>query len=224
MGPEELNPIYRSTWVVVVAAGDGSRFGGRKQFAEINGRPVVAICIEAARSVAAGLVLVVPPAVGREDLPAIPGGIDAVVTGGATRSDSVGAGLRSVPGAAEVVVVHDAARPLASPGLFKTVVNAVLEGADAAIPGLAISDTLKRVEGDLVLSTVERDGLVTVQTPQAFRAGLLREAHSKGAAATDDAALVEALGATVRIVPGESSNLKLTSPGDLRLLESLMGR
>jgi len=150
--------------------------------------------------------------------------VDSVVAGGATRTESVRAGLLAVPDHAEVVVVHDAARPAASADLFRAVVDAIAEGADAAVPALAVSDTLKRVDGDLVLSTVARDGLVAVQTPQAFRAGVLREAHAKGESATDDAALVEALGATVRIVPGESSNLKLTTPGDLALLESVLRR
>jgi 2-C-methyl-D-erythritol 4-phosphate cytidylyltransferase len=226
MGSDALNPIYERTWVIVVAAGDGSRFGSRKQFAVINGRPVVSLSMATARSVAAGLVLVVPPAGSGTSLveldPTLATMADAVVSGGATRADSVRSGLGAVPAEAEVVVVHDAARPLASRALFEKVVIAVLDGADAVIPAVAVQDTLKRVDGDVVVQTVERDGLVAVQTPQAFRASLLREAHSSGATATDDAALVEALGATVRIVPGESSNLKLTSPGDLRVIESLI--
>jgi 2-C-methyl-D-erythritol 4-phosphate cytidylyltransferase len=226
MGSDALSPIYERTWVIVVAAGDGSRFGSRKQFAVVNGRPLVSLSMTTARSVAAGLVLVVPPAPSAQDLTAFDTNLaamaDTVVPGGVTRADSVRSGLRAVPADAEVVVVHDAARPLASRELFERVVSAVIDGADAAIPAIAVTDTLKRVDRDVVVQTVDRDGLVAVQTPQAFRASLLREAHATGATATDDAALVEALGATVRIVPGESTNLKLTSSGDLRVIESLI--
>jgi 2-C-methyl-D-erythritol 4-phosphate cytidylyltransferase len=209
------------TWVVVVAAGDGNRFGGRKQFAELGGRPVVAMALEAARSVALGIVLVVPATIAGSDHESFLEA-DLVVQGGATRADSVRAGLAVVPGDAEVVVIHDAARPLASTRLFESVVRAVRDGADAAVPALRVADTLKRVDGDVVVATVPRADLVSVQTPQAFRAEVLRRAHAGSPDATDDAALVESLGATVRVVEGEAFNLKLTEPGDLRVLEALM--
>jgi 2-C-methyl-D-erythritol 4-phosphate cytidylyltransferase len=211
---------------VVVAAGDGIRFGSKKQFAALAGRPVVSMSVESARSVADGVVLVVPSGVSATEIegldPDLVRATDVIVCGGATRADSVRAGLSAVPGRAGVIVVHDAARPLASRELFRSVVTAVRDGADGAIPALAVSDTLKRVDRDVVVSTVSRSDLVSVQTPQAFRASVLREAHAGSADATDDAALVEGLGATVRIVPGESSNLKLTAPGDLRVLEALI--
>ena len=124
-------------------------------------------------------------------------------TGGATRSESVRAGLAAVPPDAEVVVVHDAARPLATAALFDAVIDAVRAGADGAVPGLPVADTLKRVDDVRVIETVDRVGLVAVQTPQAFRAGVLRAAHAPAADATDDAALVEALGGTVVVVPGD---------------------
>jgi 2-C-methyl-D-erythritol 4-phosphate cytidylyltransferase len=212
---------------VVVAAGDGLRFGSKKQFATLAGRPVVSMSVESARSVADGVVLVVPVGVSEteiEDLdPDLARSTDAIVFGGATRADSVRAGLSAVPGHAGVIIVHDAARPLASRELFRSVVTAVRDGADGAIPALPVSDTLKRVDRDIVVSTVSRSDLVSVQTPQAFRSSVLREAHAGSDDATDDAALVEGLGATVRIVPGESCNLKLTAPGDLRVLEALIG-
>jgi 2-C-methyl-D-erythritol 4-phosphate cytidylyltransferase len=214
------------TWAVVVAGGDGSRFGGRKQFAELGGRRVVSIALEAARSVSAGVVLVLPESIVESELESTVlesfGEADLVVRGGATRADSVRAGLAAVPADAEVVVVHDAARPLASERLFEAVVRAVREGADGAVPALRVADTLKRVDGDVIVATVPRDHLVSVQTPQAFRAEILRRAHADSPGATDDAALVESLGATVRIVPGEASNLKVTEPGDLQVLESLL--
>ena len=121
----------------------------------------------------------------------------------------------------DVVVVHDAARPLASPVLFKAVIDAVRSGADAAVPALLVPDTVKRVEGDRVVETIARDGLVVVQTPQAFRADALRAAHREGDDATDDAALVEATGGRVVVVPGEPANLKVTTPADLVVASAL---
>jgi 2-C-methyl-D-erythritol 4-phosphate cytidylyltransferase len=117
------------------------------------------------------------------------------------------------------VVVHDAARPLASDDLFKAVVAAVMKGADGAIPGVPVSDTLKRVDGMIVRETVDRSGLVRVQTPQAFRATMLRQGHAGEPEATDDAAVIEALGGVVVVVPGEEGNIKITTPGDLAFLE-----
>ncbi|HTR97126.1 MAG TPA: 2-C-methyl-D-erythritol 2,4-cyclodiphosphate synthase, partial [Candidatus Acidoferrales bacterium] len=119
------------------------------------------------------------------------------------------------PRDADVVVVHDAARPLAAPGLFEAVVAAVGAGADAAVPALAVTDTLKRVEAGRVAATVERAGLVAVQTPQAFRRAALAAAHEGGAEATDDAALVEAAGGRVVVVDGDARNVKITDAGDL---------
>jgi 2-C-methyl-D-erythritol 4-phosphate cytidylyltransferase len=127
-----------------------------------------------------------------------------------------------VPDDVDVVVVHDAARPLASRRLFDLVVHAVVDGADGAVPALAISDTVKRVRGERVVETVSRDGLVAVQTPQAFRATVLRAAHRVGAIDTDDAALVEADGGTVVVVEGERRNLKLTRAEDLQVAEALL--
>jgi 2-C-methyl-D-erythritol 4-phosphate cytidylyltransferase len=216
-----------TVWVVVVAAGGGHRFGGRKQFAEIDGRPLVRWSVEAARSVADGIVLVVPADIAGTDATAGTDGTDTygadvVVAGGSTRTGSVRAGLAAVPGEAEVIVVHDGARPLASADLFRSVVEAVTAGAAAAVPGLALADTVKHVEDDVVVSTVDRRGLVTVQTPQAFRAEVLRGALESGDDATDDAGLVEALGATVRVVNGEPRNLKVTTPDDLDMVRALI--
>ena len=207
-----------SVWAVVVAAGEGRRFGGPKQVAHLAGRRVLDWSIDAARTVAAG-VIVVTPASGLELAPEA----DATVPGGATRAGSVRAGLAAVPDKADIVVVHDAVRPLASPALFRAVVNAVEGGADGAIPGLPVAETLKRVHNGAVVATVDRDGLVVVQTPQAFRAGILRAAHEGAPEATDDAALVEAMGGTVVVVPGEDRNSKLTVVEDLMLARALHG-
>jgi 2-C-methyl-D-erythritol 4-phosphate cytidylyltransferase len=120
-------------------------------------------------------------------------------------------------------VVHDAARPLAGPALFERVVAAVDAGADGAVPGIALADTVKRVDGHRVTATVDRDDLVAVQTPQAFRADVLRAAHGARPEATDDAALVEALGGTVVVVEGDRRNFKITSPDDLFVARALVG-
>ena len=155
-------------------------------------------------------MVVLPPDCQWDGLPGA-----TAVPGGASRSESVRAGLAAVPPTAGIVVVHDAARPLASPALFAAVVAAVRAGADGAVPAVPGVDTLKRVDGDRVLGTVSRETLVAVQTPQAFRAGALRAAHSGGGEATDDAALVESAGGTVVVVTGEPDNLKVTTPDDL---------
>jgi 2-C-methyl-D-erythritol 4-phosphate cytidylyltransferase len=202
-----------SVAAVVVAAGQGQRFGGPKQFAIMNHDTVTSLSVRASRSVADSVVLVVPANYQGDGE-----GADVVVIGGSTRAESVRAGLKEC-GDADVIVVHDAARPLATPALFTAVVNAVLAGADGAVPGLPISDTVKRVrrEGTLnvVEETTERSELVAVQTPQAFARDILIRAHANGDDATDDAALVEALGGRVVVVDGEVDNIKITFPGDL---------
>jgi 2-C-methyl-D-erythritol 4-phosphate cytidylyltransferase len=211
-----------SVAAVIVAAGQGQRYGEAKQFAVLNHDTVTAHSVRAARSVAERVVLVVPVHYqGNGE------GADVVVVGGPTRAASVRAGLEEC-GGADVIVVHDAARPLATPSLFALVVEAVLAGADGAVPGLPISDTVKRIrrEGNstVVDGTVARDELITVQTPQAFAHDVLIRAHASGDDATDDAALVEALGGRVVVVPGELDNVKITVPGDLAKASSIASR
>jgi 2-C-methyl-D-erythritol 4-phosphate cytidylyltransferase len=206
------------TWAIVVAAGSGTRFGAAKQFASLGGETVLDRSVGVARAVCDGVVVVLPPDAAWD----APGAVERTV-GGATRSDSVRAGLALVPSDAEVVVVHDAARPLASANLYDRVVQAVANGADGAVPALPVSDTVKRVDGDHVVETVPREGLVGVQTPQAFRADVLRAVHRAGGVDTDDAALVEAGGGTVVIVEGERRNLKLTIAEDLVYAQAVLG-
>jgi 2-C-methyl-D-erythritol 4-phosphate cytidylyltransferase len=205
-----------STWGIVVAGGTGTRFGTAKQFESIAGARLVDRAVEATAAACDEVVVVLPDA-RRWDGPAV----TAAVVGGATRSASVRAGLAAVAPSAAIVVVHDAARPLASPALFDAVIGAVRGGADAAVPAVPVPDTVKRVEGDEVLETVSRDGLVAVQTPQAFRADALRAAHATGADATDDAALIEAADGRVVIVPGDRANLKVTTRADLVMAVAL---
>ena len=210
-----------SVWAIVVAAGTGSRFGAPKQFEQLQGHRVVDWSVAASRSVAEGVVVVVPADRVDDAIPATDtdchGGAanTIVVAGGATRSASVRAGLAAVPPEADVIVVHDAARPFAPPALFEAVVVAVRAGADGAVPGVALPDTVKQVRDGEVIATVDRSDLVAVQTPQAFAASALRRAHGGGAEATDDAALVEAAGGRVWVVPGDAANTKITHRGDL---------
>ena len=126
-----------------------------------------------------------------------------------------GPGLRAVPTGAEIVVVHDAARPLASAALFDAVIGAVRDGADGAVPGLAVADTLKRVDDVRVTATVDRDGLVAVQTPQAFRADVLRAAHAARRRRHRRRRAGRGAAARVVVVPGDPRNLKITGPADL---------
>jgi 2-C-methyl-D-erythritol 4-phosphate cytidylyltransferase len=204
---------------VVVAAGAGTRFGGPKQYLTFGGRRVLDWSVSAARTLACrpadGIVLVVPAARAGE----VEVNVDAVVAGGPTRSASVRAGLAAVPATADVIVVHDAARPLASPALFSAVVAALADAdVDGAVPGIAVTDTVKRVRDGRVTSTLDRSELVAVQTPQAFRGAVLRRAHAGLVDATDDAALVEGVGGRIVVVPGEASNVKVTTAADLETL------
>lgn len=199
--------IAEPVWTIVVAAGSGNRFGGLKQFALVGDRRVIDWSTHTARLASDGVVVVVPAEfVERE----------SGVSGGATRSASVRRGLAAVPDDAAIICVHDAARPFASAGLFAEVIGAVRDGADGAVPGVPVTDTIKQVdENRRVVATPPRDGLVAVQTPQAFRADVLRNAHHGEPEGSDDAALVEAAGGTVVVVAGEPGNRKLTSPEDL---------
>ena len=211
-----------TVWSIVVAGGSGSRFGAPKQYALVGGRPVLEWAVDACRPGSAGVVLVLP-ADGGDDAPH---GADVTVRGGPTRAASVRCGLAAVPDAADIIVVHDAARPVASSALFDAVVGALDEaGVDGAVPGVQPSDTIKAVDGSgRVTSTLDRAGLMAVQTPQAFRAAVLRAAHAAGpdATATDDAMVVEAAGGAVVVVEGEAGNVKITAPEDLRTAERLL--
>ncbi|MFB0902652.1 MAG: 2-C-methyl-D-erythritol 4-phosphate cytidylyltransferase [Acidimicrobiales bacterium] len=210
-----------TTWTIVVAAGSGSRFGGDtpKQFLEIAGKRVVDWSVSAAASVSDGVVVVVPKG-SSVTVPAAGLRCQVVcVNGGDSRSESVRKGLAQVPDTAQVVLVHDAARPVASAALMATVVAAVRNGADAAIPVVGVVDTIRDLEGNII----DRSQLQAVQTPQGFSARALRDAHASGAHATDDATLVSAVGGLIVVVPGERWNIKVTEPDDLRVVAALLG-
>jgi len=212
---------------LVPAGGRGTRLGHRvpKQFLRVAGVSILATTVRRLREhPGVSAVIVAAPAayVARTRRLLGAGGRRAsitVVAGGATRQESVWRALQAAPAAAEVVVVHDAVRPFITRALLEAVVTAAAE-AGAAICALPVTETVKRVRDGFVEQTVDRAGLWSVQTPQAFRAALLREAHDKarrdGIVGTDDAMLVERLGQRVRVVPGLAGNLKITTPDDLR--------
>ena len=208
---------------ILVAAGSGSRFGADtpKQFLPLAGRPVIRHAAESLATHVSHLQPVGDAApieaalAGLTHLPTVPGG--------ASRQDSVRAGLEVlVPHAPDVVLVHAAARPCIPPGPVPALL-AALERHPGAIPALPVADTLKRGRDGVILATVPRDGLYRAQTPQAFRFAALLAAHRAGfQGATDDASLLEAAGQAVALVPGGDDNIKLTYPEDLARLERIM--
>ena len=199
---------------MVVGGGSGQRFGRPKQYESLGDERVIDRSRRIADSVCHGVVVVVPAADAERE-----GG----VAGGATRSDSVRAGLAAVPADATVICVHDAARPLASAELYRRVIDAVSAGADGAVPGVPVADTVKIVDDDgNVVATPQRASLRAVQTPQAFRADVLRAAHATGAEGTDDAELVERAGGRVVVVEGDPVNRKVTHPDDLEWARSIV--
>lgn len=219
--------------VVVPAAGSGQRLGGGtpKALRELGGVPML---VHAVRRMAAaqGVALVVvaaPPGdvagVGAL-LADVTEGVEVrVVAGGASRQESVSRALAVLGPDVDVVLVHDAARPLAPPDLAEAVLAAVRAGAAAVVPGMPVVDTVKRVDqGGVVVATVDREPLRAVQTPQGFRRSVLERAHAAAAAVavTDDAGLVESLGVPVLLVPGRDEALKVTRPLDLLLAEALL--
>jgi 2-C-methyl-D-erythritol 4-phosphate cytidylyltransferase len=227
------------TWAIVVAGGSGERFGreGGKQLAEASGRPILAIGVDAfqaARSIE-GIVLVVHPE--RVDEyraacidPQRPGKVRQVVAGGETRQRSMAAGLAAVPIEVEAVAVHDGARPLIPADVVDRAVAAldVDPGLAAVVVGHPVHDTLKIVgdDGVTVIGTSDRSHLWVAQTPQVLRATALRAAlaaaDEDGFTGTDDASLLERAGGVVRMVLGPRTNLKVTVPEDLRVVEALL--
>jgi 2-C-methyl-D-erythritol 4-phosphate cytidylyltransferase len=205
------------TWCIVVGGGSGRRFGGAKQFELLGGERVVDRSVRIARTVCEGVVVVVPAAaLGTAE--AAVAAADSVVAGGTTRAESVRAGLAAVPADAEVVLVHDAARPLATTTLYRRVVDAVRAGAEVVVPAVPVVDTIRAVSGGVV----DREGLRAVQTPQGFDAAVLRRVHAEGGEGTDDAGLAEAAGSQVVLVEGERTNLKLTGPEDRLVATALL--
>ena len=212
-----------STWAILAAAGSGERLGADrpKAFVALGELPLLATSMERLDESdwIDAIVVAAPP--GWEE-PSIllaeeigAGKVSAVVPGGVTRAESVRLALAEVPDEAVAVLVHDAARPLVDDEVVGRVLTPLAEGWDGVVPALPIADTVKRIDGDRVLATVDRDDLVSVQTPQAFLADALRRAVAGGGDATDCAGLVEAAGGRVRWVEGDPRLLKVTTRADL---------
>lgn len=217
-------------WAVLVAAGRGERFGGDrpKAFAKLGGRPLLAESLERLESSdwIEQIVVVAPP---EWEEPAIllaeelgAGKVAACVTGGATRADSVRAGVDEVPEDAAVILVHDAARPLLPPEVVERVLRPLQEGWDGAVAALPVADTLKRGVDSTVAETVDRTGLWAAQTPQAFVAETFRRALARGGDASDCSGLVEASGGRIKLVEGDRRLLKVTTRADLAFVEALL--
>ncbi len=205
-------------WTVVVAAGSGTRFGGPKHLADLAGQRVLDRSVATATGVSDGVVVVVAADQVVDITATISADGVTVVAGGDSRSESVRLGMAAVASDAEVILVHDGARPLADRVLYERAIMAVSSGADAAVPAVPVTDTIRRIGGGVV----DRSTLVAVQTPQAFRAEALRQAHDAGGDATDDASLVEAQGGTVMLVDGSRDNIKITNPEDLAIAHTLV--
>jgi 2-C-methyl-D-erythritol 4-phosphate cytidylyltransferase len=224
---------HGSAVAIVLAAGAGRRVGAEepKAFLPIGGHPILAVAVGAAAASPVVDSVVVAAPEGWEERArecvrgcAVP---VAVVTGGATRQASVGAALAALPEGTRLVAIHDAARPFAPPDLFTAVVDAVSVRAPGAVPVVPVSDTVKEVVEGRVVGTLDRDRLALAQTPQAFDVEVLRAAHRRaedaGAVLTDDAAALERDGVVVVAVPGDPSNVKITTLFDLANADARMG-
>ena len=220
-----------SVWAIVAAAGSGERLGADrpKAFVRLGEQPLLGHSLERldASDWIEGVVIVAPagweePAILlAEELGASKA--STCVAGGATRAESVRRGLAEVPADAAVVLVHDAARPLVPEEVIERVLAPLSAGWDGAVPGLPLPDTVKRLDGERVVETLPREHLVAAQTPQAFLAEALRGAVAAGGEASDCAALVEARGGRVTVVPGDRRLLKITTLEDLELVSAWLG-
>lgn len=226
-GPDDAG----ATWAILVAAGSGSRLGGDrpKAFVGLGGRPLLAESLERldasdwidAIVVAAAPEWEEPTILLAEEL--VASKVASVVTGGATRAESVRNALAELPHDALVVLVHDAARPLVDDTVIERLLGRLGEGFDGVVPVLPLVDTVKRVAGGVVAETIDRDALVTVQTPQAFLADRLRHAYAGDlTGVTDCASLVERVGGRVAVVAGDCRLAKVTTKDDLDLVARLL--
>ena len=215
------------TTAIIVAAGEGQRFGAPKQFVHLKGIPVLDWCLESFDSHVKirEIVLVLVSEVQKKDYMEKYKKISHVIAGGRFRQDSVLAGFNTIdPAQTDLVLVHDGVRPLVGHDLISRVLQAAKESG-AAVPVIPVEDTLKRIKGENVLETLDRDQIVRVQTPQGFVYQVLKtaleRARDEAHYGTDEAALVERLGGRVTLVQGDSRNIKITTPDDLKIAEAL---
>jgi 2-C-methyl-D-erythritol 4-phosphate cytidylyltransferase len=220
-----------SVWAILAAAGSGERLGADrpKAFVRLGDRPLLAESLERLdASVWVDAIVVAAPPEWEEPSILLAeelgcSKVSSCVTGGATRADSVQLALAEVPEEAAVVLVHDAARPLVDEDVVERVLTALNEGWDGAVPALPVADTVKRVEGERVVETLDREAVRVVQTPQAFVAQILRDACRGDVSGTSDcASLVEARGGRVKVVDGDQRLLKITDAEDLERVAALL--
>ncbi|MDD4178708.1 MAG: 2-C-methyl-D-erythritol 4-phosphate cytidylyltransferase [Candidatus Margulisbacteria bacterium] len=211
---------------IIVAGGKGKRMGKPKQFLKIAGRPMLAWTLAAFQNTRPidGIILVVAP--GQMELAKkLPKKkIIGIVAGGAERQDSVRNGLAALPGSAEIVLIHDGARPAVTTGIIERSIKEARKHG-AVVVGVSVKDTIKEVmrNENRVTRTMNRDKLWQAQTPQVFKAALIRNAYAKlRGAVTDDAMAVEKLGKPVKMVMGSYENIKVTAPEDLIMMEAIL--
>ena len=210
---------------IIAAAGSGERFGATlpKALITLGNRTLIEHAVAALAPIASEIVICAPAGYEKQ-IQELVGAEIKVVVGGTTRSDSVRAGIAALSDTHKYVLVHDAARALATTDLAHRVLTALVQGESAVIPGLELIDTVKSIDaGGHVTATPDRASLRRVQTPQGFDLEVLKKAHASGAQATDDGALVEALGYKVLIINGEERALKITTPSDLATALSMLG-
>ena len=195
-----------TVWAVLLAAGSGRRLGTAKQFLDVGGQRAVDRVVRTARRVVDGAVLVLPDGVGW-DGPAV----DAVAVGGSSRSQSVRAGLALVPAQADIVVIHDAAHPLVSEDLLRSVIAGVDGIVDGAVCVLPMTQVVHHVEDGIVVEVLPKQRQVLAQSPAAFRADVLRQAHADHPEAVEDVELVVSRGGRVAVVAGDPLNLHVTT-------------
>lgn len=205
-----------NAWAIVLAAGGGSRFGARKQFERLGELRLVDHAVATAAAVCEGVVVVLPHGVVWSGAP-----VAAEVEGGASRAASVRAGLAVIPASVEIIVIHDAAHPLASRDVFVAVIEAVRGGSAGAVPCLPLTEALKVVVDGRLHTMTTGKNLVFAQMPHAFRADALRTAHADAENGVEDSAMVEAAGWRVVPVPGDPINVHVTVPEELRLARRL---
>ncbi len=222
-----MSPLA-NTAIIVLAAGRGERFGQKKQFMQISGKSMLWWSLETiAKLESVAQTILVLPQTDHSDAARLIGThtVSDIVVGGSERTDSVRSALAVLSDDIEVVLVHDAARPLASPELFSSVIEGA-KTAGSALPCVEVADTIKEIEGDRVVATLDRARLRAAQTPQGFSRDLLVAAYGSalagGIIGTDDASLVEAMDVDVTVIPGERDNIKVTSPRDAQMVELIM--
>jgi 2-C-methyl-D-erythritol 4-phosphate cytidylyltransferase len=214
--------------VIVVAAGEGRRFGGAKPYALLKGKPLLEWSLEAfeTHEDVAEVILVLRDDFREKDYSQRFTKIVSVARGGEKRQDSVLSGFRQIDSTkAEIVLVHDGVRPLVSRELISRIIAAVQE-KEAVVPAIPLKDTVKRVDGQEVKQTLEREKLFRVQTPQGFFYSVLKAAFEHAGKedfyGTDEAALVEKTGKKVYVVQGDPKNIKITTPEDIQIAEAFI--